>query len=235
MGTKTSILAIIPARGGSKRIPNKNIKPFLGKPVLYYSIKAANNARLFSNKVVSTDSEKIARIAMKFGAEVPFLRSAENSSDTASIAAVVQEVLDFFSKRGQVFKYACCIFPTAPFVTEKLLKEGFAILQKGKFSSVFPVIAYGHPIQRALQFSGNRIKMIHPENYFKRTQDFAASYHDAGMFYWMDVKKFIKEKRLFTSNSGAIVLDELHSHDIDTVTDWKLAEFKMKFFQRSSD
>ncbi len=226
-------IAIITARGGSKRIPRKNIKLFLGKPIIAYSIEAALNSRLFSEVMVSTDDEEIAEMAMKYGAHIPFLRSDKNADDFASTVDVIIEVLNEYEKSGQTFNYACCIYPTAPFVSEAKLKEAFNLLAEKNFSAVFPIARFSYPIQRALRLNNGNVSMIHPENLTARSQDLEPAYHDAGQYYWMDVRKFAGEKTLFMKNTGAIPTDEMEVQDIDNETDWKLAELKFQLMNRA--
>ena len=223
-----SSVAIITARGGSKRIPRKNIKDFLGKPIIAYSIEAALTSKLFDSVLVSTDDVEIAEVAKKYGAEVPFYRSAENANDFAGTAEVIEEVLLKLKKMGKEYTYACCLYPTAPFINTKTLTEAYTLLKENKYTSVYPVCAFSYPIQRSLQFNGNKIEMIHPANLQKRSQDLPKAYHDAGQFYWLETESFLKDKKIYTDNSGAIILDELQVQDIDNETDWKLAEMKYK-------
>jgi pseudaminic acid cytidylyltransferase len=189
-------IAIIPARGGSKRIPRKNIKLFKGRPIIAYSIEAALQSQLFDQVMVSTDDAEIAEIAKQNGAEVPFLRSSENSNDLSGTAEVLEEVLLKLKNAGKEFKYACCIYPTAPFVTPQRLKNGYDLLIANHYKSVYPVCAFSYPIQRGLAFNGNKINMMWPENYAKRSQDLPKAYHDAGQFYWLDTIFFLKEKKI---------------------------------------
>ncbi len=221
-------LAIIPARGGSKRIPRKNIKPFLGKPIIAYSIEAAMHSNLFDEVMVSTDDEEIAEIAKKYGAKVPFLRSKDNANDFAVLADVVEEVRLKYSNENKNFKNICCILPTAPFVTSSKIKAAYDKLIEGNFESVFPVLEFSFPIQRSLKIKENKVSMVWSEYLNSRSQDLEPRYHDSGQFYWLKSAFFKKEKKLFTDNSGAIVISELHAQDIDTETDWKLAEIKYK-------
>ncbi|WP_405574678.1 pseudaminic acid cytidylyltransferase [Winogradskyella sp. Asnod2-B02-A] len=225
-------IAIIPARGGSKRIPRKNIKFFIDKPIIAYSIEAALKSNLFDEVMVSTDDEEIAKIAREFGAEVPFLRSEVNSNDVATTIDVIAEVIEAYKKIGQAFDYTCCIYPCAPFVTEQILTSSFSKLEGENLDCVFPVLKYGHPIQRALKVKAdNRIEMIAPENMQIRTQDLEASYHDLGQFYMFKTEKIISANRLWNDNTGFIELKEIESHDIDTIEDWELAEFKYKYLK----
>lgn len=225
-------VAIITARGGSKRIPGKNIKNFLGKPIIAYSITAALKAGCFDEVMVSTDSHEIARIAQSFGANVPFLRSAANSDDTSTTADVLMEVLKYYKDRGVEYDYACCIYPTAPFVTAQKLLSAYELLIDTGADSVLPVVQFSYPIQRALQIKNNRLNMIWPENLNSRSQDLITAYHDSGQFYWFDVASFLKTRQLFTDHSVPIKLPESEVQDIDTEDDWKIAEIKFQIMQQ---
>ena len=226
-------LAIITARGGSKRIPKKNIRSFLGKPIIAYSIESAINSCLFNELMVSTDDEEIATVARDFGADVPFMRSAENSDDFSTTADVIVEVLEQYKAIGQTFDYAICIYPTAPFVSPELLIKAYHLLTKGNYDTVFPAIRFGYPIQRALKLNANkRIEMLQPEHLRTRSQDLLQTYHDLGQFYWLDVNKFMIKREIWTDNSGIIILNEMDAHDIDNLEDWDIAEFKYKFMHK---
>lgn len=228
-------LAIIPARGGSKRIPRKNIKAFLGKPIMAYSIEAALNSNLFDEVMVSTDDEEIAEIARAYGAVVPFLRSESNANDYAVLADVIEEVLEGYSAKGKAFKNVCCILPTAPFVTAENISDAFTTLVNNNFDSVFPVLEYSFPIQRSLQINKGKVAMVWSEHLNKRSQDLEPRYHDSGQFYWLNTASFLTNKKLFTSNSGALIISELQAQDIDTSIDWKLAEIKYKLMINEQD
>ena len=218
-------LAIIPARGGSKRIPKKNIRDFLGKPIISYSITAAINSSLFSEVMVSTDDEEIATIARSYGAKVPFLRSRDTSDDFATTMDVIKEVLDAYRQvQNCSFNSVCCIYPTAPLIEPALLAKGYRLLIENNYSSVFPVMAFGYPIWRGLKFEDGRIYTLWPEYSKKRSQDLPAVYHDAGQWYWFN-PLLIKDS-LFTENSSAIVLAEEDVQDIDNESDWRMAEMK---------
>ncbi|WP_276499324.1 pseudaminic acid cytidylyltransferase [Pontibacter litorisediminis] len=221
-------IAIIPARGGSKRIPRKNIRPFLGRPIIAYSIEAALQSGLFGEVMVSTDDEEIAQVAREHGASVPFLRSREASDDLATTAQVLEEVLAKYKEAGEEFDVACCLYPTAPFVTGELLQAGYAKLKEGDFDTVFPVLRYSYPIWRSLKVEQGRAAMNWPEHLNSRSQDLPAAFHDAGQFYWFKVDRFLEGKRLLTDNSGVMELAELEAQDIDSETDWRLAELKYK-------
>jgi N-acylneuraminate cytidylyltransferase len=224
-----SKLAIIPARGGSKRILRKNIKSFLGKPIIAYSIEAALKSNLFDEVMVSTDDEEIRDIALKYGAKAPFLRSETNANDFATTAAVINEVLEVYKTRNKLFKYCICIYPTAPFVSSNLLIKAFKKLKNDKLDSVFSVLKYGFPIQRAMKINKeDKVDMIDVSKMNVRSQDLESSFHDAGQFYALNVSAFIKKQKLWTNNTGCIEINELEAQDIDTETDWKLAELKYK-------
>lgn len=222
-----SRLCIIPARGGSKRIPRKNIKNFLGKPIIAYSIKAAFSSALFEEVMVSTDDEEIAEIAKQYGAKVPFMRSEENANDIATTYQVIEEVIANYKKNDVNFTKGCCLYPCAPFVTSEKLQEAHLKLQQ--FDTVFPVVKYGFPIQRALTKDENDgLEFFYPEFELTRSQDLISSYHDAGQFYWFDIKALDKNKTLISNKTGAVVLSEMEVQDIDTEIDWKIAELKYK-------
>ncbi|MDD4672219.1 MAG: pseudaminic acid cytidylyltransferase [Bacteroidales bacterium] len=218
-----SNIAIIPARGGSKRIPRKNIKDFLGKPIIAYSIETALNSGLFDEVMVSTDDEEIAQIALKYGAKVPFMRSKKNANDFATLAEVIDEVVKEYTQQNRVFKYGCCILPTSPLLRIERLKEGLELIEEKMFDSVKPIVRFSYPIQRALKHSNHQVTMFNPEYAKSRSQDLEPTYHDAGQFYW-----FNWEQGLNGDNKGAIVVSEIEVQDIDTWDDWKLAEFKYK-------
>jgi pseudaminic acid cytidylyltransferase len=222
-------IAIIPARGGSKRIPNKNIKKFLGKPIIAYSIRAAIESDLFDKVVVSTDSEAIKAISLNHGAEVPFLRSEKNSDDFATTIDVIFEVIKQFEEIGVKVDEACCIYATAPFVSSEELTTAYSLLVEEAYDVVFPVLPYAFPIQRAIKLdSEKKIQMFFPDERQTRSQDLEKSYHDSGQFYWFNVESVIEKETLWTDNTGVILMDEMHAHDIDTMKDWEIAEFKYR-------
>lgn len=227
-------VCIIPARGGSKRIPGKNIREFAGKPIIAYSIEVALKSKLFDEVMVSTDEEGIARIARQYGASVPFLRSKENSDDVSTTADVLIEVLGRYKATNQLFQYACCIYPTAPFVSEEDIAAGFGKLVAEKRDSVFPVVAYDYPIWRSLKHTEDgRVEMFWPEYRNSRSQDLQHAYHDAGQWYWLECATFLNEKKIYTENSSSIILNPLFVQDIDDEIDWKLAELKYQsYFKR---
>lgn len=220
-------VAIIPARGGSKRIPRKNIRDFLGKPIIAYSIETALKSKLFDEVMVSTDDDEIAEIAVKFGAKVPFRRSEKSSNDFASTYDVMEEVLLMYKKKGIDFEKCCCIYPCAPLISMETFQKAYHLL--GTFDSVFPVIQFSYPIQRALKKNKqDKVSFFYPEYIDSRSQDLEASYHDAGQFYWLDVKKMLSKKEMISDNSGTVVISQIEAQDIDNETDWQLAELKFK-------
>jgi N-acylneuraminate cytidylyltransferase len=219
-------LAIIPARGGSKRIPHKNSRPFLGKPMISYVIQTAIESGLFDEVMVSTDDAEIAEIATQSGAVVPFLRSAANSDDHATTLQVIEEVLHCYKQQDRVFELVCCIYPTAPLMTVAHLTEGLQVLETKGFDSVFAAVSYGHPVWRGFELKDQKAEMIWPENKSVRTQDLKPVYHDAGQWYWLRPDNL--KDSIFTANTGMVVLPEMDVQDIDTPTDWKLAELKYK-------
>jgi pseudaminic acid cytidylyltransferase len=221
-------LAIIPARGGSKRIPRKNIRDFMKKPIIAYSIEMALKTGLFDEVMVSTEDEEIATVAKQYGATVPFIRSMENADDFATTAVVIDEVLNKYKVVGKNYDYACCLYPTTPLLNVESIEEGFRILLEENFDTVFPVVKYSDPIWRSLKLEDGRVGMNWPEHLNSRSQDLQAAYHDAGCFYWIHVERFQKQKVLFTQNSGVLTLTDLEVQDINCETDWKLAELKYK-------
>ena len=221
-------LAIIPARGGSKRIPHKNIKEFLGKPIIAYSIEAAIKSGLFDEVMVSTDDEQIATIAKQYGASVPFMRSAETANDHAIIADVLNDVLNCYDKLGKHFDNMCCILATAPLLRVEDLQAAYDKLVQSDFVTVMPIVQFSFPIMRSLKMDEKgMIEYNWPEYYPVRSQDIPPAYHDAGMFYWHK----IEEWRKGVDYKSGYVLDDVYVQDIDTETDWKLAEMKYKLLQ----
>lgn len=224
-------IAIIPARGGSKRIPRKNIKDFLGKPIIAYSIEVAINSGVFDEVMVSTDDTEIAEIAKIYGAKVPFFRSPELSNDMAMTAPVLVEVLNEYKKLGQEFDYGCCIYPCAPFISPQKIKEGFELMTEKNADNAVPVVQYSYPIQRALKIEGNQLSMILPENLNVRSQDLMPTYHDIGQYYCFKIESFLAEPTLFSKNTVPIITAESEVQDIDTEEDWKIAEMKYKILK----
>ena len=227
-----NILAIIPARGGSKRIPKKNIKDFCGKPVISYSIGAALRSRCFDEVMVSTDSEEIAEVARKYGAEVPFMRSAKAADDYATTADVLLEVLDEYERRGRRFDAIACIYATAPFIRGYRLREACRLLESGECESAFTCVEYSYPVQRGLRVcSDGMVRMRFPEYASARSQDLEPTYHDAGQFYVCTVESLRRDRSLWGPKTRPIVLPELEVQDLDTLTDWKLAEMKFELLE----
>jgi len=222
----SSRIAIVPARGGSKRIPRKNIRDFCGKPVVAYSIEVALSSNLFDEVMVSTDDSEIAGIAKHYGATVPFLRSPQTSDDNSGIDEVLIEVLRQYQETGRQFQQVCCILPTAPLILVSDLEKAFSLLVKGRYDSTFPVVRFSYPIQRALKRDGEATTMIWPENYTARSQDLMPAYHDCGQFYWLTTKQFIKYRRVCTDNFGTIEIPETRAQDMDTDEDWRICELK---------
>jgi len=227
-------IAIIPARGGSKRIPRKNIKEFCGKPIIAYSIEAALKSDLFDEVMVSTDDEEIAEVAIKYGAKVPFFRSVDNSNDYATLVDVLLEVIHQYEVAGIEIENICCILPTAPLISSKRIVESFDLMDDKKYASIFPVLEYSYPIQRSLiKSTDGLIRMAWPENSSVRSQDLEKHYHDSGQFYWIKQKSLISEKTVFTTNTGVVELSQLEVQDIDTLDDWKMAEIKYQIINAS--
>ncbi|MES2394595.1 MAG: pseudaminic acid cytidylyltransferase [Bacteroidota bacterium] len=229
-----SNIAIIPARGGSKRIPRKNIKDFLGKPIIAYSIEVAIKSGLFDEVMVSTDDNEIAEIAKQYGAKVPFLRSEKNADDYTGPGDVVYEVINEYQNIGIYFDIGCCIYATAPLLESKHLLEGHNLLCSSEFETVFPVVKFSSPIWRSFKIDDNAgVVMNFPEYEIKRSQDLINTYHDAGQFYWFYTSKMLelKNKNIFGVKKGAIVLEEIEIQDIDNIEDWRMAELKAKLLK----
>jgi len=228
-------LAIIPARGGSQRIKNKNIKLFMKKPIIYWSIKAAKESKLFDKIIVSTDSKKIAKICKKYKVDVPFIRPATISKDNVSTAKVVKHALLWFQKNHNFyFDNVCCIYPASPFVNKTVIKKGYNLINKSRKDFAFTVSTFSHPIERALKKNKDGfLRPIWRLNAKKRSQQFKDKYHDIGQIYWGTSEAFIKEKQIFSKNSVPIYIPRYLSHDIDTLEDWKKAELVFKSLNRS--
>jgi pseudaminic acid cytidylyltransferase len=218
-------LAVIPARGGSKRIPRKNVKPFCGKPMIAWSIEAALASACFDRIVVSTDDAEIADVALACGAEVPFMRPAHLSNDFAGTTEVVAHAVDWFAAQDHAAQEVCCIYATAPFVTASDLLQGLAQLQGSDCDYVFSATSFAFPIQRALRISADgRVAMFDPAQFATRSQDLEEAFHDAGQFYWGRAAAWQAQKRVFASNSAIVRLPRLRVQDIDTQEDWQTAE-----------
>jgi len=221
-------IAIIPARGRSKRIPRKNIRDFLGKPIIAYPIIMALSSGLFEEVMVSTDDSEIADIAKHYGAKVPFQRSDKNANDYAITFDVIKEVLENYKSQNINFDLACCIYPCTPLLNEYLIKQGLKKLKDEKLDFVFPIVQYSSPIQRAYRINNNKITPFDNSFINTRTQDLEKAYYDSGQFYWFTIQNTLKENKFSTQNIGGIIIDELQTQDIDNETDWLLAELKYK-------
>lgn len=228
-----SRLAIITARGGSKRIPRKNIKEFNGEPIIAYSIRAALQSGLFDTVMVSTDDEEIAEISKRYGAEIPFYRSAYTAGDHATTNDVLLEVLEEYERRGQSFDVAACLYPTAPFVTAEKLRDGVRQLEASDADTLIPVVAFSYPPQRAMVVENDRLVFKYPEYLDSRSQDLQPHYHDAGQFYIFRTEAFRRNRRLMVGNILPMIVSEMEVQDIDNETDWKLAEIKYGMMQSS--
>ena len=224
-----SVIAIITARGGSKRIPRKNIKEFMGKPMLAYAIEAAINSNVFDEVMVSTEDSEIAEIACKYGAKVPFMRSKKTSSDMAMTHEVLQEVIIEYKKLRKNFDNLCCIYPCVPFLNDKTLRKAYEIYIERNCDSLVPVVRYSFPIQRAFRVDiNNFLQYREPENMLKRSQDLEPMYHDAGMFYFTKTEALFKYNKLVGEKASYIEINETQAQDIDNESDWKMAELKYK-------
>lgn len=219
-------LAVITARGGSKRIPHKNIREFCGRPIITYSIEAALESGVFDEVMVSTDDAEIAEIAKYAGASIPFFRSKENAGDMAATHEVVLEVLEEYEKRGILFDKVCCIYPTAPFLTAERLQESMRKMESCGADAVVPVVAYSFPPQRCFVVEDGMVRYKWEENRLKRSQDLETLYHDCGQFYLLRVKAFRLEQNMILAHTVPIIMDEMEVQDIDNQEDWELAEAK---------
>lgn len=226
-------LCIIPARGGSKRIPRKNIKPFMGKPIIAYSIEAALDSGVFDEVMVSTDDKEIAEVARQYGATVPFLRSAETSNDYATTVDVLLEVVNKYKEQGKHFDTICCLYSTAPFVTSERLKEASSHISD-TIDACFTIVQYSYPVQRSLRINeDNCVEMKFPEHLKSRTQDLEKVFHDAGQFYFVKTEALIQEKTVWCKRTAPLILSELEVQDLDTLTDWQLAEMKYQLLKEA--
>lgn len=218
-------IAIIPARGGSKRIPRKNIKDFCGKPMIAWSIEAAKASGLFDHIIVSTDDDEIAEVAKQWGAEVPFMRPAELSNDYAGTTAVIAHATQWALDQGLEVEAVCCIYATAPFVQVDDLQRGWEALESGDWAYAFTVTDYAAPIFRSFKrTSDGGIEMFFPEHFSTRSQDLPSALHDAGQFYWGRPSAWIEGKRVFDRHSTPIIIPRWRVQDIDNEEDWLRAE-----------
>lgn len=219
-------LAIITARGGSKRIPRKNIKPFLGRPIMEYSVEAALESGVFEEVMVSTEDEEIATVGKRAGAKVPFYRSEETSNDFATTADVILEVLEKYKEMGKEFDYVCCIYPTAPFVDGDAIKTAMETLEVKGADTVMPVVRFSFPPQRCVTLKEDCLVAKWPEYMLSRSQDLEPLYHDCGQFYCLKVESFLKQKKIIMDKTMPYFQEEINVQDIDTMQDWELAELK---------
>lgn len=223
------VVAIIPARGGSSRIPHKNIRLFSGKPMISYSIMAAQSSGVFNRIIVSTDSEDIAKIANDYGAEVPFMRPIELSDNYTPTAPVILHALNWLSSHELSTEYACCIYATAPFIRPEFIKMGYEIMVRNNVASAFPVTTFPFPIFRALKINANgHLEMFWPEYELTRSQDLPEAFHDAGQFYWLKVESFLKTKKIYSQDAMPIRVPRYLVQDLDTIEDWETAERMFK-------
>lgn len=222
-------ICIIPARAGSKRIPNKNIKDFLGKPIISYSIELAIKSNIFDKIIVSTDSTLIAEVSIKYGAEVPFFRPKELSDDYTGTHDVIRHAVEWLENSGEIIDYTCCLYPTAPLVQKKDLIEGFNIIKTNKWNSVIAATSYSYPIFRSFKktHSGG-LKMLFPKYYKSRSQDLPKVYHDAGLFYWAKSNVWKKKSTTFNDKITIVEIPNFRVQDIDDIEDWKRAELIFK-------
>jgi pseudaminic acid cytidylyltransferase len=226
-------MALIPARGGSKRIPRKNIKEFGGKPIISYSIEAARQCGLFDRIVVSTDDEEIAEVARSFGAEIPFLRPKPLADDHTGTNDVVKHALQWFAAQGTPVNYACCIYATAPFIQPRYLREGYEKLVASGKSYAFAVTSFPFPIQRAIRLRPEgTVEPLHPEHVFTRSQDLEETYHDSGQFLWGKAEAFLTDTVAFSAASVPVVIPRYLVQDIDTPEDWLRAELMFQAWRR---
>ena len=223
------IIAVIPARGGSKRIPRKNIKLFSGKPIIAWSIEAAKEAKIFDKIIVSTDDDEIANIAIKYGASVPFLRPEKLSDDFTGTNSVVKHAINFLNGNEKKVDYACCIYATAPFLDSSYILQGYNAIIENKIKFAFSVTTFPFPVQRAIRINDeSKIEPIWPEFIQDRSQDLEEAFHDAGQFYWGTADAFLKEENMYVNNSYPIKLPRFLTQDIDTYEDWLQAELIFK-------
>ena len=229
-------MAVIPARGGSKRIPRKNIRPFCGKPIIAYSIEAALQSTLFDRVIVSTDDHEIANIARACGAKIPFMRPPELANDYAGTLPVIRHAIESMQAQEVFPDYVCCIYATAPFVKPSDLQRGWKTLSESGADYAFTVTRFSYPIQRAIKITPEgRVEMFQPENYTARSQDLEEAYHDAGQFYWGRVGAFLEETPLLSKNAAPVLLPRHQVQDIDTLEDWDRAELMFKAWHMTKD
>ena len=224
-------LCVIPARGGSKRIPRKNIKLFHGKPIIAYSIEAALKSNCFDNVIVSTDDDEIAEIAQQYGAEIPFMRPKELADDYAGTIPVINHAINWFIEQNETPEYVCCIYATAPLIQVDSIQKSYDLMQKEQAEYCFTATSFPFPIQRAIKIQANkRLAMFYPEHFNTRSQDLEEAYHDAGQFYWGKSEAFLQEKPLFSEVAVPYLLPRNLVQDVDTFEDWEQAEALFKLY-----
>lgn len=229
-------ICVIPARGGSKRIPRKNIKLFNGKPIIAYSIDAALKSDCFDHVIVSTDDKEIAVVAKSYGAEVPFIRPTELSNDHAGTMPVIKHAIEWFEQNQAPLTEVCCVYATAPFVSTKTIQEAYQKFQKSQSDYCFTVTSFPFPVQRAVKITKqNRLEMFYPQHFSTRSQDFEEAYHDAGQFYWGKAEAFRAMKPLFSELASPYLLLRHLVQDIDTLEDWKRAELMHKVLREAGE
>jgi pseudaminic acid cytidylyltransferase len=225
---------VIPARGGSKRIPRKNIKEFNGKPIIAYSIEAALKSNCFSQVIVSTDDDEISEVAKKYGALVPFVRPDELSNDYAGTIPVIKHAIEWMEDNNNYIENVCCLYATAPFIQSKIISKAYQQLQDSNSDYCFSVTSFSFPIQRAIKIvQGDKVDMFYPEHFNTRSQDLEEAYHDAGQFYWGKAQAFKDESPLFSEVATPYVLPRYLVQDIDTMEDWIRAETMYKVLQET--
>jgi N-acylneuraminate cytidylyltransferase len=228
-------IAVIPARGGSKRIPRKNIREFCGKPMIAWSIEAARKSDCFRHIVVSTDDSEIAEIAKQWGAEVPFMRPAALSDDHTGTLPVIRHATEWFIQQGEPAEQVCCIYATAPFISPEDIRRGLEILTVTCSDYAFSVTSYPFPIQRAIRItSQGRVEMFNPAQFNRRSQDLEEAFHDAGQFYWGRASAWLAEKTIFSPDASPVLLPRHQVQDIDTMEDWLRAELMFHSWKKIS-
>ena len=227
-------ICVIPARGGSKRIPRKNIKAFNGRPIIAYSIKAALESNCFDHVIVSTDDNEIAEAAKKYGAKVPFIRPAKLSNDYAGTIPVIKHTIEWLEGHNNTIDNVCCLYATAPFIQSQTISKAFQQLLESKSDYCFSVTSFAFPIQRSIKITqDNKVNMFYPENFNVRSQDLEESYHDAGQFYWGKAQAFKDELPIFSEAASPYILPRYLVQDIDTTEDWIRAEAMYRVLQET--
>ena len=228
-------ICVIPARGGSKRIPRKNIKEFNGKPIIAYSIEAALKSNCFSQVIVSTDDDEISEVAKKYGALVPFVRPDELSNDYAGTISVIKHAIEWMENNNNYIESVCCLYATAPFIQSKIISKAYQQLKNSNSDCYFSVTSFAFPIQRAIKIvQGDKVDMFYPQHFMDRSQDLEDSYHDAGQFYWGIPQAFLDNEDIFSEKSIPVILPRYLVQDIDTLEDWHRAELMYKALDESS-